>query len=105
MAYSDKDRQQLAELAKDPTKVPVVCDEHMYFGDITNRPTQGCPFCWKAYYFKQLADTPPAEHKRFMEELEAVVRQLVELEQKGILQKIQLYDHPDVKIEKNALPD
>jgi uncharacterized Fe-S cluster-containing radical SAM superfamily protein len=80
--YSDKDRADLRKLASDPRKVQVMCDLHMYCGDLHTQPTKGCADCWKAYYFTSLANTPPDQQKQFVEELEAVVRQLVELADK-----------------------
>jgi hypothetical protein len=109
MAYSDKDRELLAQLAEDPSKVPVMCEEHFYIGDIKAMPTKGCANCWKAYYFTQLANTPPSQHKQFMEELEMVVRKLVETVERRKGEKnplgFELYEHPEIEIEKDAWPD
>jgi hypothetical protein len=98
VAYTDKEREQLAQLASDPRQVHVMCERHFYMGEFKKQPTKGCPDCWRAYFFKQLAETPPDRHKQFLDELEAVVKTLCYAEDRGI-SPVDIYKHPEVLVE------
>lgn len=102
MAYSEKDRAALAELAKDPRKVHVMCETHFYVGDYKIAPAKGCADCWNAYYFAGLANTPPDQQKQFVDELEAVVRGLVELAERKKMGELDIFQTPEIKIERDV---
>ena len=96
--------EKLELLLKDPQKVVVICDDHMYVGESGKPPKMHtrCPNCWKSYFINLLAKVPPKEQKQFVDELEYVVKTMVHLEEKGQLD-LKLYDKPVIQVE--TVPD
>lgn len=109
-------RDVLGEIASE--KIVLICGKHNYVaarkranGVVAVPPeTHGCPECWNCYYTTDLALTPPGKRQERLDELEQVVRHLVEYEQKGkFSDDLELFEPTDprfqVKYEQDAADD
>ena len=98
-------------------KLFLTCGKHAYVasfskskGGVMPPQPNGCPDCWKAYYFTLHALTAPHLRYEHLQELEEVIRHTVEFAQKGKFGKdFELYEPTDprfkVSISKDAEPD
>lgn len=101
----NKDQQKRLEELLDPTKVTIYCGLHNYFGPSKSgaeiKPTQGCGRCWTVMYLHDIANTPPDQRAERLDELEAVIHKMCELDAKGKWD-YQPYRHSKIEIEKDA---
>jgi len=88
----------------DPNKVQVICEIHNYLPGRDIRRHVGCANCIKADFIKMFAETPPELRAERLDQFEALIQTLCELEDKGKLD-ITLQRHPTIQIEKDALPE
>ena len=83
-SLSKPEREKYLSELLDPNKTYVYCGIHGYFGSNKPPETRGCSKCWFAYYFYDMATTPPDRRYERMKELEMVVHHLAESEDKGV---------------------
>lgn len=101
--YSRKQIEDLISQATDPNKVTLICGKHMYVANLRNQPTEGCKDCMMAYLQVWFAKTPPHKRLEELEKLERLVRNMVDLKERGQFD-IKLFDHPEVSIERDVDP-
>lgn len=102
--WSEVEKALLAGELLDPTKVHLICGLHQYLGSATPPFPNGCVDCWKAYWWYQVATTPP--HLR---------DELLELAYKGVYDSVKAHERgefdfrpfasPEITIEKDAMDD
>ena len=103
MLLTNKPSTRLADVL-DPNKVQLMCEIHNYVPGRDIRKHTGCAKCIMADYVKMFAETPPELRQERLEQFEALVHTMCELEDQGKLD-IKLDRHPGLVIEKDALPD
>lgn len=80
------------------------CEIHHYVPGRDVRRHTGCKQCIMADYVKMFAETPPELRAERLDQFEALIHTMCELEDEGKLD-ITLQRHPTIQIEKDALPD
>lgn len=88
----------------DPNKVILTCEIHHYVPGREVRKNLGCKQCIMADYVKMFAETPPELRQERLDQFEALIQTMCELDDKGKLD-ITLQRHPTITIEKDAWPD
>lgn len=88
----------------DPRKIQLTCSIHNYLPGRDIRQHTGCPQCIMADYVKMFAETPPELRAERLDQFEALIQTMCELEDKGKLD-ITLQRSPTLVIEKDAIPD
>ena len=88
----------------DPNKVQLTCEIHNYVPGRDIRKHIGCAKCIMADYVKMFAEMPADVRQERLDQFEALVRTMCELEDQGKLD-ISIPRHPELHIEKDALPD
>jgi hypothetical protein len=88
----------------DPRKVILECEVHHYVPGRDIRKHTGCKQCIMADYVKMFAETPPELRAERLDQFEALIHTMCELEDEGKLD-ITLQRHPTIQIEKDAIPD
>lgn len=88
----------------DPDKIQLVCQQHNYVAGGTARRHTGCVKCITVDYIYMFAKTPPELRQERLDQFEALIHTMCELEEQGKL-NIDISRHPAIHIEKDALPD
>jgi hypothetical protein len=85
----------------DSEKVLLFCGKHNYAAKLLKAPSnQNCQECWQAYITCIVAVQAPHERLKFMEALQEFAHEVVQ--NPG---EYKPYLHPEVTIEKDAIPD
>lgn len=93
----------LKERPLDNERVQLVCGRHGYLAkDIPPKP--GCVDCWKVWYWKMFADTPPHLRMERLEQLERLLRQACSEASQGRFD-VELFAHPEFTIEHGVSDD
>jgi len=88
----------------DPRKVQLMCKVHNYVPGRDVRKHLGCVQCITADYVKMFAETPPELRQERLDQFEALIHTMCELDDQGKLD-VTLQRHPTLIIEKDAIPD
>lgn len=82
-------------------KVRLTCGKHDYVASNLSAPTsEGCKDCWLAFYMHHIASTPAHLRQEKLDQLEQLIRHMVEAALDGTLATLQLDSHPTIQIEK-----
>lgn len=98
-----KSNAYLAEVL-DPRKVMLECEIHHYLPGRDIRKHLGCKHCLMADFVKMFAETPPELRQERLDQFEALIHTMCELEDAGKLD-IKLQRYPTLTIEKDAIPE
>jgi hypothetical protein len=120
LALTEADKIQLADEKLDPRKLYPCCAIHRYYGPITRDvmaaqrvvrsayqspdPVLGCASCMKVYFLYDLAQVAPSQRVERMEEMEKVLRDVVQLIEAGKWD-FKVARHPTISVEKDGHPD
>lgn len=102
---TQKDMERyIAEL--DSEQVILYCTEHPnYGGKLPPKPQEnGCVKCWTIFYIKMQAGFPEAARDEMLDLLTSAVTKSAELAEQGKFD-VELYDHPIIHTDKDALPN
>lgn len=99
-AVSDHEKRKLLDEALDPNKVVLQCGIHHWTYGTKRPPTPGCKQCWFASFMGLLANTPPNRRLEVLDMLEYSIHHLIEADEEGRIDRIKLFNRPEVKIEK-----
>ena len=99
---TETDKQKMLDEMLDPQKVVLTCGIHNWSYGSKKPPVFKCPECWKASFIGLIANTPPNRRLEVMEMLEYSIHKLVEADKNGTIDRIKLFNHPKVSIEKDA---
>ena len=97
MALTDQQKKEMLSEIFDSQKVQVKCGKHLYFaGSKDAKPALGCSDCWRVYFINELATTPPNERAQKLDELDEVIRKMVQMVEAGQWD-LNLYKHPKIE--------
>lgn len=82
-------------------KVQLVCKQHNYVAGARHGQAKGCYQCIYVDFVYKFCKTKPENRAEMLDQFEAIVRAMCELEDEGKLD-IHLYPHPIVEITKDA---
>lgn len=85
-------------------KVSLICSVHNYTPGSAPRTHRGCPQCIMCDYVFMFANTPKDRQREALDQFEALIHGLCELEDEGKLD-VNIQRHPTMTIERDALPD
>lgn len=105
--FSRRDAEKLAAEALDPNKVLLTCGIHQWsYGQKRNGrpvpPTFKCKQCMMVTFMGLIANTPADKRAETMEMLEYSVNHLIEAEKRGEIDKMTLFQRPEVSIERGV---
>lgn len=88
MPLTEQQKQEFLKEALDTRKVILHCGTHQYYGPDKNgkhikKPAKNCKDCWMVFYFYDLANSPPDQRERRLEELTEVLRNVVQSVEQG----------------------
>jgi len=81
-------------------KVTLVCEKHSFYYHPKRQATPGCKQCHMVQHLGLLIAVPAERREEILEDLEYSVHHLVEAAEKGQIDRIALYKHPQVNIAK-----
>jgi hypothetical protein len=102
--WSEVEKSLLAGELLDPTKVHLICGEHKYIASKTPPFPNGCINCWKAYWWFQVATSPPHLREQLLDLAYKAVYDSVKAHERGEFD-FTPFTHPEVTIERDALDD
>lgn len=99
---TQQEKEKYLSTLFDKDKVILHCPEHKYsYGD-KRQPTPGCKGCWMVSFVGLMCNVPPERRLEVLEMLEYSVNHLCEADTKGLIDRVKLFAHPQVKIEKGV---
>jgi hypothetical protein len=103
--FSKRDIDKMISEALDPEKVILTCGIHNWSYNQKNKygkpvpPNFKCRQCQMVSFMGLLANTPPDRRQETVEMLEYSVHKLIEAEKRGEIDKMTLFQRPEVSIE------
>lgn len=92
----------ISEITKSDGQFTLVCETHNWSYGSKRPPHFDCKKCQMVSFVGLLCNTPPDKREEVVGMLEYSVHKLIEAENHGELNRMKLYKHPQVTIEKDA---
>lgn len=98
LTAKDKDAV-LAEVTKKDGKFVLACSIHKRGYGSKKPPVFNCKECQMVQLVGLICNTPPEKRQQTLEMLEYSTRKLIEADNNGQLDRMQLYRHPKITVE------
>lgn len=98
--YTQTQADALLTEVMDKNRVILSCEKHSYLAsDIPPKPI-GCKDCWQAYWWHQIASTPPHLRRARLEAALSMMKEAVRLAEKGEFDFV-VNERPEILTEKS----